>query len=164
MRWKSIVKTVIIIFAFFLMAIECKTDVMVAETIKLFLGDFDKEELIYNEYIIAKSYDETDEAFLTRMLKMSPKEEGTYVIGIPNDASIKKIALDAKNDLVLIHMTQGYETTYYGSLGEALMLKSLVNTVTHYYNVHKAIIQIEGKPYASGHFCFEEIEVITALE
>lgn len=183
MRWKSVIKTIIIIFAFFLITIECRTDVIAAETtkakealaetytndkinntIKLFRGDFDNEELIYDEYAVDKYYDETDEAYLTRMLKICLKEQDGYVVGIPNDASIKKIELITNQDLIIIHMSQGYELTHYGSLGEGLMLKSLVNTVTHYFNVHKAIIKIEGKPYSSGHFSFEENEFLTSLE
>jgi hypothetical protein len=183
MRWKGIIRTGIIIFTFFIITIECKTDAIAAQlektegrssagneenkidkTIKVFLGDFEREELIYTEYIADRHSEETDEAFLTRVLKISPIEQGTYVSGIPKDASIKKIEIDKSLGLITIHMSKNYECTPYGILGEGLMLKSLVNTVSTYYNLHKVIIKIEGRPYSSGHFHFEENEVITIPE
>ena len=164
MRWKSIIKAGIIITVFFMMTIECKTDIIATQpankTVKLFLGDFDQGEVVCEDYVTKRQPNENDEAFLTRLLKIPSDQQGNYILGIPNDARIKELKLDKKHDCIAINMTKDYESMNYGSLAEYLALQSLLNTVTYYYNVHKAVIEVDGKPYASGHIEFQKGEVI----
>ena len=180
MRWKSIVRVGIIICTFFIITIECRTNVIAAEiktlslkpimnnkinqTIKLFTGNFDDGKMVTQDCTTDRKSDETDEAFLTRMLKVSLQKPGTYIVGIPNDASIKEIIVDKEHDSVFINMTQDYQLMNYGSLAEYLALQSLASTVAHYYDVHQSVIEVEGKPYCTGHICFKENEAMSTLE
>lgn len=180
MRWKSIVRAGIIICTFFIITIECRTNVIATEkktlfltpisndkinkTIKLFLGNFDDGNMVSEEYAAVSQLGETDEVFLTRMLKVPLQKPGTYIVGIPNDASIKEIILDKEHDSVLVNMTQDYQLMNYGSLGEYLALQSLASTVANYYDVHKAVIEIEGQPYCSGHIYFKKNEAISVAQ
>lgn len=172
MRWKSIVKAGIIICAFLLMTMECNTYVMAAQNLKiqseeqvdekvqLYWGDFDHSQMMCEEYTIERFFKETDEDFLTRVLKMNPRQKGTFIKGIPNKARIKKITIDKAHQYVTIDMTKEYEEIGYGSLGESFVLHSLANTILNYFHADQAIILVEGKPYCSGHFCFEEESLV----
>lgn len=194
MKWKKIIRfSIIIICTFLLLTIECKTMIMAAvcqnndrlsvpvnyakkalttqlindkinQTIKRYYGDYDAGKMISNNYSTTRFLSETDEAFLTHVLKIYPIEKGTYVIGIPNEASINKISLDADEDTVIIEMTQGYQIMNYGAFAEELALKSLAYTVAHFYNVHYVIIKVQGEPYTSGHFYFQNNEKIQISE
>lgn len=193
MRWKTILRFGIIIYTFFMITIECKTNIRAMDnvkndfylveicdkqdcmtqdkkmaeglpfcgktykTIKIFFGDFDIGKVVCKEYFIIKDLDETDEELLTRLLKIQPGGKEEYILGIPNNSYIENIELNLEEDIVLINMAQSYQLTNFGSLGEYLALQSLVSTVMDYYNVQAAAISINGKPYCSGHFCFETI-------
>lgn len=184
MRWKTILRLGIIIYTFLMITIECRTNIMAISAlkdntiqeiktleevpfyhktnkmIKVFMGDFDKGKLICKEYALTDALNETDEVVLTRLLKRQFGEKEDYILGIPNDAHIENIELNLEENLVLINMSQSYQLTNNGCLGEYLALQSLVTTVMHYYNVQEAVISVDGKPYCSGHFCFEAIHKI----
>lgn len=130
-------------------------------TIKLSLGDMYTGEMIWQEYTVPKDPEDTDENFLTQALK-APLEP--YIKGIPNDAAIKSIRVNLCEDFAVINMTAEYDLSGYGTTAEYMALRSLTSTIAQYYDVHKIFIQVDGKPYSSGHFYFSEkdyVEIVT---
>lgn len=134
----------------------CKANDKIDQVIKVFSGDFDTGALVYTEYFVENKCGETDEELFTRLLKIQPDQEKLYIIGIPHQGEIKSISINPQQDMLVIDMTEAYDAYTYGSLGEYLAIQSLVDTLTDYYQVDKAIVSVEGVPYSSGHILFEK--------
>jgi hypothetical protein len=199
MKWRGLVKGMIILYAFLIITIECKTSAMspeiseraaysdvqgseakvsntertltntsiddkIEKRIKLFMGDLDKGQIVYEDYTSDQGDEEADIDFLTRVLKLYPQKTGTYIIGIPHAGAIKAVEIDLNDHKVCINMTKEYDLKQYGSLGEYLALQSVANTAANYYQVNKVVIEIEGQPYRSGHYTFEENEEIDLVQ
>lgn len=198
MKWKGMIRGMIILYIFLVMTIECKTSAVLPEptkqvfshqlqesenhtpnteealtkasiddkiekSIKIFIGDLDKGQIVYEDYIRDQDDKEEDIAFLTRILKLDSQKSGTYIKAIPHLGAIKAIDRDLKQNTVYINMTKAYDLKSYGSLAEYLALQSLGSTVACYYKADKAVIYIDGQPYRSGHYTFEknqEIELV----
>lgn len=58
--------------------------------VKVYLGDLDKDELVYSEQEFAISKDEKIEDVFTKLLKEKFADTRLLVMSIPNDATIQK--------------------------------------------------------------------------
>lgn len=165
MPLKKLIKFGFIIFVFLFFHLECKTQSITALqqencTIKIFVGDFDQEQLVYREYIIETEDKQEELAFLNRVLKEYPNEEGAYIPALSDEDSILHIRVDLDHDKVYVDMSKTYNQMNYGTLGEYLALQSLAYTIGNYYDVSHVSVTVEKEPYSSGHFYFDQEESI----
>lgn len=130
--------------------------------VKVYLGDLDKDELVYSEQEFAISKDEKIEDVFTKLLKEKFADTRLLVMAIPNDATIQKIEI--KEDKAYVDMSEDYAYMNYGAGSEWLALKSLANTIGNYYEVSEVVVTINGEPYSSGHILFESGEGIKVTE
>lgn len=182
MKWKKIIRLGLIIYTFFLSRIECDTiliannyyneksltnlfiDDKINTKIKLFQGNPYTGEILVIAYDAKPKLYKNDAIFLTEAIKSQIPYNNELVGGIPNDAVIQEIVVDFEHNYVKIDMSSEYDLQNYGGSMEYLILQSLVNTAGYYYNVDHVMLTVEGKPYCSGHFCFEGNQLMDVIK
>lgn len=130
--------------------------------LKVYLGDLNKEELVYTEQEFTINEDEKIEDYFTKMLKEKYSDTEMLVKAIPNDATIQKVEII--EDKAYVDMSEEYPYMNYGGGGEWLALQSLANTIGNYYGIKEVVVTVNGEPYSSGHILFESGEGIKVIE
>jgi len=121
-----------------------------------FPGDNDKLNIVEKE-VSFKTNDETGQ-----ILGDAYKEASTSNSGVvfSSNTKINRLTLNKENK-VEIDLNSAFRTEMNAGSGyEGMILQSVADTFGKYYNAKEVILTIEGEPYASGHFEFEEGETI----
>lgn len=134
-------------------------DVPLTQTVRFFYPNVDQDKIYYNEKeidfytndvtkdVIAKTYREVPNG----VAKVFSENTAINSLFLNDDGSV---SVDL-NRAFLIEMNAG-------SGYESAILQCIANTFGYYYNTDKVVLTIEGKPYSSGHFVFQEGEFLQA--
>lgn len=121
------------------------------QSVRLYFPDFDNDRVIYTERNISFLTNEDVKFKLQKELKTIPENTTISKLLTPN-TQINSIVLDDENQTVTIDLSKHFiNEMNAGSDFEAMILKSIVNTLGDYYQREKVIITISGEPYESGH-------------
>jgi len=134
-------------------------DVPLTQTVRFFYPNVDLDKIYYEEKeivlytndvtkdVIAKAYREVPNG----AAKVFSENTETNSLFLNDDGSV---SLDL-NQAFLKEMNAG-------SGYESAILQCIANTFGDYYNTDKVVLTIEGSPYSSGHFKFQEGEFLQA--
>ena len=126
----------------------------------LFFPDLTREQQVYVERSIPIETNEDIKKVFEAQLKNPPNQDITAPLS-PN-TRILEILRNGDEDLVVVNFTKEFvQEMNAGSYSEGQILESVVNTFGTNYNVRRVILQIESKPYQSGHFEMRDGEYFT---
>ena len=77
------------------------------------------------------------------------------------DTNINYIQIDRRNSLVTVDFSSNFLDNVSGSTQEDMVLQALASTFGRFYNVDNFLITLDGNNYESGHFSFDEDNLIT---
>lgn len=134
-------------------------DVPLTQTVRFFYPNPDQDKIYYEEKEIDFYTNDVTKDVLAKAYREVPNgaanvfSENTEInnLFLNDDGSV---SLDL-NQAFLAQMNagSGYEST---------ILQCLANTFGYYYHTDKVVLTIEGSPYSSGHFKFQEGEFLQA--
>ena len=133
-------------------------------TVRFYFPDFDQQKAVYEEREIEAKTNEDVLGVLELGLKTVPFGSGltktlsdaTKVLGVGLDESKGIVTVDFSKELIS-EMNAGTSL-------EGLVIKSITNTFGHYYQMDKVVINVEGKPYESGHVALKAGEYFTVSD
>lgn len=167
------VKLVVFVITFFMACLECGTTYgqidqgkdltmsldndKIKIDLKVYLGDVEEERLKYTLYSqVDKGQEDID--MWNDVFKNCREQFEDYISPVVNKAKVINIIVNKARNQVIVDMSEDYSEMNLGHMGEYLALKSLAYTLGDYYDVEEVFITLEGKPYSSGHYYFEEGE------
>jgi len=142
--------------------VEVEENYAVVQEATFFYPDFNEDCLVYfSEEISFDTNDEVEEIF-EEFFRRSPKEDSDeYTALMSENTSINFIRLDREDFVGHIDFSEEFITEMNaGTSLESMILSSVVRTIGDYFLVDEVKLTIEGEPYASGHFEFEEGEYL----
>lgn len=141
---------------------EIAEEVALTQTIQFYYPDVDTETYT----VIAKelSFNTNDNTgqVLAKAYKQAPG--GTLGAVLSENTKVNTLTLNQEGK-ILIDLSSEFRTeTNAGSGYESMILQSIANTFGAYYNNAKEVIlTVDGKPYSSGHYEFQEGESIPTV-
>lgn len=102
-----------------------------------------KFETVY-EYVAVMTNEEPKH-FLTDLLRTAPNE--SYLIDISNGALINMLFLDEEEQCLYVEMSEEFINPEYNTAEKEKVIKSLVNTLGHYYSAEYVVMTVEGEAY-----------------
>lgn len=96
---------------------------------------------------------------LTEILRAEAPENETAAL-ITESVEINSMFLGDDNIAHIDFSVELTEDMQAGAGIEGMILQAIANTIGGYYNVEEVLLTVDGEPYSSGHFEFEEGETI----
>lgn len=132
-------------------------NVPLSQTVTLFYPDIDGINL--RSVDVQVSFNTNDEP--KTVIENTVKDLSVFDIISPN-TKINELYFDNEENSVHIDLSKEFTTEMNAGSGfEAMILKSLANTLGTYYGVQNIYLTIDGGPYESGHILMEEDEPLT---
>ena len=127
-----------------------ESDVKIQQTIKFYYPEFSKDRIVYVE---SKEAFETNHNIADTFEKFFKfPTEDTLTPLMSQNTKINKLYINLEEFKVYIDFSKEFVTEMNaGTSLEAMILRSVTNTLGNYYNVDKVYISIDGSPYSSGH-------------
>ncbi|HZW48772.1 MAG TPA: GerMN domain-containing protein [Bacillota bacterium] len=139
-----------------------ETEVPLQQTVRFYYPDFDNNQLVYLEQTIQLFSNDEIVAAFGKQMKQVPQDSGLQPL-MSEATSLLGVSYDKENALVTVDLSAEFISDMNaGTTLESMLLNSVANTFGYYFQTNKVAITIAGKPYASGHFAFEEGEHLTA--
>lgn len=122
---------------------------IVSDDARIYYYDVVIDKIVY----INKTIEIKDKATATALineLKKSPNSDISPAIS--NDISLISAKVNDENDTITLNFSSNFvEAQNLGSGAETNTLKAICNTFGDYFNVSNVIINLDDKPYTSGH-------------
>ena len=133
-------------------------------TVRFYFPEFEKDRVMYEDRDVQTYTNEDVRSKLQEGLKTIPV--GSNLTNAISDATqILGISLNDEKGIVTVDFSSDLTTDMNeGSSLEALLIKSITNTIGHYFQTDKVAVTVEGKPYESGHIALKEGEYFTVSE
>ncbi len=142
--------------------VEIEEDYAVVQEVTFFYPEFNEDRLVYfNEEISFETNVEVEDIF-EEFFHRSPREDSDeYTALISENTSINFIRFNREDFVGHIDFSEEFITEMNaGGPLESMILSSVVRTIGDYFMVEEVKLTIEGEPYASGHFEFQEGEYL----
>ena len=142
--------------------VKVEEDFAVVQEVTFFYPEFNQDRLVYfKEEISFDTNDEVEDIF-EEFFRRSPKEGSEeYTALMSENTSINFIRLNREDFVGHIDFSEEFITEMNaGGPLESMILSSVVRTIGDYFMVEEVKLTIEGEPYASGHFEFQEGEYL----
>ncbi|WP_246582745.1 GerMN domain-containing protein [Clostridium mobile] len=134
-------------------------NVPVTQTVKFYYSDYAEDKIYFTNKTLEFNTNEDVKSVFEKELKKNLDTNISKLIG--DEVSINKIYLDSNTNTARIDLSSNFVKEINAGAGyEMALLKCISNTLGNYYNVDKAIITLDGKPYSSGHISMKENEPI----
>lgn len=134
---------------------EIEENASIQQLVGLYYPDFHNEVLTYVEEEVQFQTNEEIRGFFQTRMKQAPGEDVKPVIG-PN-VNINEIRYIPQEGSVTVDFDKNLIAEMNaGVFLEGQILSSIATTFGRYFQASKIYIQIEGKPYESGHVVWEE--------
>lgn len=138
---------------------EIAKDVALPQTVQFYYPDIDTETYT----VIAKELNFNTNDNTGQVLAKSYKQApgGTLGAVLSENTKVNTLTLNQEGK-ILIDLSSAFRTEMNAGSGyESMILQSVANTFGAYYNNAKEVIlTVDGKPYSSGHYEFQEGESI----
>ena len=134
-------------------------DVPLTQTIRFFYPNVDQDKIYYEDREIPfRTNDVTKD-----VIAASYREVPSGVVSVfSQDTVINSLTLRGDGKVAL-DLNQAFCTEMNAGSGyEAMILHCIANTFGYYYQTDKVVLTIDGQPYSSGHFEFQEGEYLQA--
>lgn len=127
---------------------------IVSDDARIYYYDVVIDKIVY----INKTIEIKDKATATALineLKKSPNSDISPAIS--NDISLISAKVNDENDTITLNFSSNFvEAQNLGSGAETNTLKAICNTFGDYFNVSNVIINLDDKPYTSGHILMKD--------
>ncbi|MPL97717.1 hypothetical protein SDC9_43910 [bioreactor metagenome] len=127
---------------------------IVSDDARIYYYDVVTDKIVY----INKTIEIKDKATATALineLKKSPNSDISPAIS--NDISLISAKVNDENDTITLNFSSNFvEAQNLGSGAETNTLKAICNTFGDYFNVSNVIINLDDKPYTSGHILMKD--------
>ena len=131
----------------------------VVQTIKFYYPNYAEDKTYFVKKTINFNTNEELIPVLEKNFKETPNKDLNRLMG--ENVKINKVTFDAENFTVKIDFSDNFVKEMNAGSGlEMAILKCITNTLADYFNVDKAIITLDGKPYSSGHIYMKENETV----
>ena len=131
------------------------------QTVKFYHYNAATDKIIFVKNKINFNTNDTVISQLEPYFKKSPSEELSPLIN--SNIKINKIFLDSSKNTANVDFSDNFvKAMNVGGGIEMSIITCITNTLCNYYNVDKACITLDGKPYSSGHFLLNEGETFKA--
>ncbi len=127
----------------------------VQQTMKFYYPEFSKDRIVYVESQEAFETNHNIADTFESFFKSAPG--GTLSPLMSQNTRINKLYVNLEEFKVYVDFSKEFLSDMNtGTSLEAMILKSVTNTLGNYYNVDKVHITIDGAPYSSGHVQMSE--------
>ncbi|NBG87963.1 GerMN domain-containing protein [Isachenkonia alkalipeptolytica] len=142
--------------------VDVDEDYQVVEEVTFFYPEFNEDRLVYFEEAIPLATNVEIEDIFEQYFRRSPREDSDEYVGLMSEnTSINFIRLNREDFVGHIDFSEEFVTEMNaGTTLESMILSSVVRTVGEYFRVGEVKLTIEGEPYTSGHFEFQEGEYL----
>lgn len=131
--------------------VKTEKEVKYPTMIRVYYPEFELNSLLYTEIpVLLSTNQEMAESWMQEM-KKAPQGSSLLPIFSENTRILHIQRVSAENRLVLNLSKEFVSEMNAGTTLEALLLKSIAATFGYHYQVSWVELQIDGKPYASGH-------------
>lgn len=127
---------------------------IVSDDARIYYYDVVTDKIVY----INKTIEIKDKATATALINELKKSPNSYISpAISNDISLISAKVNNKNDTITLNFSSNFvEAQNLGSGAETNTLKAICNTFGDYFNVSNVIINLDDKPYTSGHILMKD--------
>lgn len=134
-------------------------DVPLTQTVRFFYPDTDQDKIYYEEKKIDFYTNDLTKDVLAKAYREVPSGAAKV---FSENAGINRLFLNDDGS-VSLDLNRAFLTEMNAGSGyESAILQCLANTFGDYYHTDKVVLTIEGSPYSSGHFKFQEGEFLQA--
>ncbi|MGG7143832.1 GerMN domain-containing protein [Clostridium nigeriense] len=132
------------------------TDQSKKENVKVYYYNGVSDEVVYINTTIEAKSDKIADSLIDE-LKTSPNSDISPALS--NDILLNSCTVDTEKSLVTLDFSSNFvEAQNLGAGAESSTLTAICNTFGSYFNVDNVIINLDGKPYSSGHIIMSEGE------
>lgn len=137
-------------------------DVPYKHEVSFYFPDFDNDRVVYVNRDVEINTNQDMKFKFQKELKTIP--EGSRLSKVlTSGVQINSIKIDKKNKSAIIDFSKELITEMNAGAGlELMILKSIVCTISSYYNVQKVSVTINGEAYSSGHIIINLGEFLNA--
>ena len=129
----------------------------VTQVVSFYYPNLDENKYYFKNVNISLKTNEDVIPKLFENYKNTPSNVGTV---ISNNTKINDVYF--KDDIIYVDFNEAFVNEMNaGSLYESMILQSVANTFSQYFNTDKVIITIDDELYESGHVAFKEGEFLT---
>jgi hypothetical protein len=133
-------------------------------TVRFYFPDFDQQKAVYEDREIETKTNEGVPDVLALGLKTVPFGSGLMKT-LSDTVKVLGVGLDESKGIVTVDFSKELISEMNaGSSLEGLIIKSITNTFGHYYQMDKVVINVEGKPYESGHIALKAGEYFNVTD
>lgn len=134
-------------------------DVPLTQTVRFFYPDGEQEAVYYADRDVQFRTNDETAAVLADAYRDAP--EGAES---PFSDATRIRSLSARDDgAVALDLNGAFVSDQNAGSGyEQILLQAVADTFAYYYAADRVVLTVEGKPYSSGHFEFQEGEALTA--
>lgn len=134
-------------------------DVPLTQTVRFFYPDTDQDKIYYEEKKVDFYTNDLTKDVLAKAYREVPSGAAKV---FSENAGINRLFLNDDGS-VSLDLNRAFLTEMNAGSGyESAILQCLANTFGDYYHTDKVVLTIEGSPYSSGHFKFQEGEFLQA--
>lgn len=134
-------------------------DVPLTQTVRFFFPNLDQDKIYYEKKEIDFYTNDVTKDAIAKAYREVPNGAAKV---LSENTEINSLFLNDDGS-VSLDLNQAFLTEMNAGSGyESAILQCLANTFGDYYNTDKVVLTIEGKPYSSGHFEFQEGEFLQA--
>ncbi|MGG7057672.1 GerMN domain-containing protein [Clostridium nigeriense] len=132
------------------------TDQSKEENVKVYYYDGVSDKVVYINTTIEVESDKIADSLIDE-LKKSPNSD--IPPALSSEVTLNSCTVDNENSLVTLDFSSNFvEAQNLGAGAESSTLTAICNTFGSYFNVENVIINLDGKPYSSGHIIMSEGE------
>jgi len=132
------------------------TDQSKEENVKVYYYDGVSDKVVYINTTIEVESDKIADSLIDE-LKKSPNSD--ILPALSSEVTLNSCTVDNENSLVTLDFSSNFvEAQNLGAGAESSTLTAICNTFGSYFNVENVIINLDGKPYSSGHIIMSEGE------
>lgn len=142
--------------------VEIEEDYAVVQEVTFFYPEFHEDRLVYFSEEISFDTNVEVEDIFEEFFRRSPREDSDEYMGLMSEnTSINFLRLNREDFVGHIDFSEEFiREMNAGTSLESMILSSVVRTIGDYFRVNEVHLTIEGEPYASGHFEFQEGEYL----
>ncbi len=136
-----------------------ETDAYLSQNIQTFYPDSGSGtayKVTYMNQTVPFSTNDTAASVFERILKTAPSSSSLTPVMSP-DAALNSLTMDTQTNVLTVDVSAQFITGMNaGASYEGMILESLADTLGRYFQTDKIQLTVDGGPYESGHFLFND--------